>query len=206
MMAEHAQEDRPVLSTSTPNPANEELRRKALLALLNYATHEPGPLARCVFDTIEELQEDIGHPLTADQALNLYSALLCAGVEPDYETWCAEERGPFEEAAEASLRLRTQREVLADEGPGEQEVITIDDVDPDLVVGYIVTEGESEKNTFCEEHFALGGYSALRHREVLAPEALAYGLLCGECGRLLVALAKPEDTIAAGEQLKRTNQ
>ena len=195
-----------VLSTSTPHPANEELRRKALLALLNYATHEPGPLGRCVFDTIEELQEDIGHPLTADQAMDLYSALLCAGVEPDYETWCAEERGQFEEATTAELRLRIQREVLADEDPGEQAVITIDDMDPDLVVGYIVTEGESEKNTFCEEHFTLGGYSALRHREVLAPEALAYGLLCGECGRLLVALAKPEDTTAAGEQLKRTNQ
>lgn len=205
-MASEATRGEPILAASTPHPANEELRRKALLALLNYATHEPGPLGRCVFETIEELQEDIGHPLTADQATTLYSALLCAGVEPDYETWCTEERGPFEEAAIADVRLSIQREVLADEDPGEQAVITIDFMDPDLVVGYIVTEGESEKNTFCEEHFANGGYRSLRHREVLVPEALAYGLLCCECGRLLVALANPESKAAANERQQRSNQ
>ncbi len=109
------------LSTSSPHPANGELRRKALLALLNYATHEPGPLGRCIYDAIEDLQEDIGHPCAPELAMDLYSALLCAGVEPDDETWCEVERGVFEEPATAELRLRIQREVLGEqvgqEGP-----------------------------------------------------------------------------------------
>ena len=50
------------------------------------ATHEPGAMGSCVYDAIEDLQDDIGHPLTAELAMDLYSALLCAGVEPDDET------------------------------------------------------------------------------------------------------------------------
>ncbi len=184
--------DVPNLFTSDPHPANEELRRKALIALLNYATHEPGAMSHCVYSTIEDLQQGIGHPLTAELAMDLYSALLGIGVEPDYETWCEDQRGVFEEEATAERRLRIQREVLAEEDAEGEAVITIDEMDPDLVVGFIITEGESEKNTFCEEDFTGGGYSNVRHRVVLAPEALASGLLCGECGQLLVALMKPE--------------
>ncbi len=107
----------PSFSTSGPHPANGELRRKALLALLNYATHEPGPMGRCVYDTIEDLQEDIGHPCAPELAVDLYSALLGVGVEPDYETWCEVERGVCEQPAIAELRLRIQREVLVDDSP-----------------------------------------------------------------------------------------
>ncbi len=196
----------PSFSTSGPHPANGELRRKALLALLNYATHEPGPMGRCVYDTIEDLQEDIGHPCAPELAVDLYSALLGVGVEPDYETWCEVERGVCEQPAIAELRLCIQREVLADEDTGVQAVITIDEMDPDLVVGFIIIEGDSEKKTFCEEDFANGGYSSERHREVLAPEALTYGLLCGERGQRLVALAKPEGRTVAGESHGTTNR
>jgi hypothetical protein len=190
----------PSFCTSGPHPANGELRSKALLGLLNYATHEPGPMGRCVYDTIEDLQEDIGHPLTAELAMDLYSALLSIGVEPDYETWCIDVRGVFEELAIAERRLRIQREVLASEDTGVRAVITIDEMNPDLVVGFILTEADSEKNTFCEEDFANSGYTSLPHREVLTHEALAYGLLCGECGQLLVALAKPGRKAATRER------
>lgn len=198
MVADNTQ-GTPILFTPGPHPANEELRRIALLALLNYATHEPGPLGHCVYDTIEDLQEDIGHPFTAEQAMDLYSALLGIGVEPEYETWCEEERGVFEGQAIAERRLHMQREVLTGEDTAEGAVITIGEVDPGLVVGYIITEEESEKNTFCEEDFVSSGHTTLHHREVLAPEALAFGLLCGECGQLLVALTKPESKTAARE-------
>jgi hypothetical protein len=74
-------------------------------------------MGRCVYDTIEDLQEDIGHPCAPELAVDLYSALLGVGVEPDYETWCEVERGVCEQPAIAELRLRIQREVLVDDSP-----------------------------------------------------------------------------------------
>jgi|SRR5579884_1907395 len=93
------------------HPYNEELRRKALLATLNAVAHEPASVGRCALDWIEDLQESIGHPMSAEQAVALYCAHLQVGIEPDYETWCETDSVLFEDPEVAVVRLRLQREV-----------------------------------------------------------------------------------------------
>lgn len=104
------------------HPYNQELRRKALLATLNAVLHEPDPAAigPCAFDWIEDLQESIGCPMSAQQALALYQACLHAGIEPDDETWCQPEQGIFEGAAVAATRLRLQLEISEESPPGPE--------------------------------------------------------------------------------------
>jgi len=104
-------EKTPALKVVEWHPYNEELRRKALLATLNAVAHEPGGVGRCALDWIEDLQESIGHPMSAEQAIALYCAHLQNGIEPDYQAWCETESVLFEDPDVAAVRLRIQSEV-----------------------------------------------------------------------------------------------
>ena len=79
---------------------------------LDYAARAAGALPLDVLDLIEDLQEVIGSPLVAQRAMELYSALRAAGVQPRPETWCRSRRWADEDPGEAEKRLRLQVQCL----------------------------------------------------------------------------------------------
>lgn len=104
-------------STIAPYPSDPmsyELRHQALVALLNYASIESREAASGVLNAIEGLQAAIGCPLTGEEAIQLWTDLRNADVEPTWETWCAHAAVPGETARDAARRLSLQDAVRLD--------------------------------------------------------------------------------------------
>ncbi len=131
----------------------------------------------------------------------------CAVVRPSPRqsfsstaTWAVSGTGDGSRQARTAAGGEPAYSTRSEGGPGvfeEQAIITLDQMNPDLVVGYSITGRENERIAFCETHFTESGYSRLEHREVLAPEALAFGLLCCECDRFLCSIVEVQSWEAA---------
>lgn len=97
-----------------PTPLKEyngELRRKALIHLVSFIDcASKDDMHPCLLESIEALQEDIGYSITWVNAVAMFRDIYgLGGGIPDYELWCVDEPGPFEDPQRAKERLAIQK-------------------------------------------------------------------------------------------------